>query len=596
MSERTLGAALAARFNGEPRTAIEYRGRAISYSQLSAAAYAIAEKLQQLGVKRGAHVGVLAADASLVVPAALGILAHGSVFALLDPTYPAPHLRDLARDADLACVVAEETLTSVAGDLGSVALIDAGVYASGGSVTCLLEQATQRAVYLYFSSGTTGAPKPILGRADSLLHFVDWEIETLGLGPLRVSQLTFPSHDPYLRDVFTPLVAGGTICIPDSRQVVLSAFELGQWLEQSGVELVHCTPTVFRNLCHGGIAGRAFARLKHVLLAGEPLRGVHVAKWYQAFGDRIRLVNLYGPTETTLAKLYYFVSAADAERAAIPIGRPMTGCRVKVLASPSSECAAGEIGELHIETAYGTLGYHRHPDLNAEVFAPDPAQAMGRPVVYRTGDLVKRLADGNIEFVARKDRQQKVRGKQVDLGTVEDEIVRRTEIEGCIVGVLEGDAGAPDQLVAWYLAARDLDDQALKQRLGQELPRPMIPDLWIRVSSLPTHVNGKVRYAELTARPAPPRDQPAAKDTQARLMALWKELLRSDTIELDDAFMNAGGDSLTIMLLIARLDEEYRYNLTLWQVFDDLTIRKLAGLIDGEAPRSSSEPGPANKS
>ena len=278
MSERTLGAALAARFAGESRTAIDHHGRAISYSQLSSAAHAVAQRLQALDVKRGAHVGVLTEDATLVVPAALGILAQGSVFGLLDPTHPTPYLRDLARDADLACVVCDEKMASVAGELAPVALIDASIYATNGSIAGLLEQATQRAIYVYFSSGTTGTAKPVLGRADSLLHFVDWEIETLGLGAVRVSQLTSPSHDPYLRDIFTPLVAGGTICIPGSRQVVLSASELGEWLDESGVELVHCTPTVFRNLCYGGIAGRAFARLRHVLLAGEPLRGAHVAK------------------------------------------------------------------------------------------------------------------------------------------------------------------------------------------------------------------------------------------------------------------------------------------------------------------------------
>ncbi|HLG54327.1 MAG TPA: non-ribosomal peptide synthetase [Vicinamibacterales bacterium] len=601
MTIRTLGRALAAQFEAEHAVpALEHRGRTIDYTELAFAAYAIADELARLNVKKGAHVGVLVEDGSVIVPAVIGILARGCVFALLDPAHPPSHLRELADASDLTCLFVEDTLFSIAAEAlsnrpVSIRPISAQIFATAGScgsLTTELADTAERALYLYFSSGTSGKQKPILGRADSLLHFLDWEIATLGLdATVRVSQLTSPSHDPYLRDVFTPLVAGGTVCLPDSRHVVLSPFELARWIDHAQIEVVHCTPTVFRNLCNGGLVGRSFERLTHVLIAGEQLRGKHLVAWYEAIGDRVQLVNLYGPTETTLAKLYYFISPSDVDRAAIPIGQPINGTQLRIMATSSEECVTGEIGELYIETASGTLGYYRQPLLNRDVFEPDPAESLNSPVTYKTGDLVRRLDDGNIEFVGRRDRRQKVRGKHTDLGQVEDEIIKRSDVASCVVNVVtDAEGGGPDRLVAYYVARDELRLASLEQQLARDLPASMIPDVWIRVDSLPTNVNGKVDDAELAAlfsvsqsmrSDEGGQDAATERGIEDRLLALWKELLRNDSIGLDDPFMEVGGDSLSIMLLIARLDEEFGYNLALWQVFEQLTIRSLSGLITG---------------
>jgi amino acid adenylation domain-containing protein len=601
---QTLGSILASRFDGERcgATALEHRARSISYREVATAAQSIADVLKHLDVKKGTHVGILADDSSLIVPTMIGLLAHGCVFALLDSAHPPNYLRELADAADLEYLFVEDKLLSLGYDVfrgksGKTLAINEGIYSTSDqpcSVSTLLAQRTEQASYIYFSSGTSGTPKPILGRTDSLMHFVNWEVTVLGLDEtVRVSQLTSPSHDPYLRDVFTPLSVGGTICIPDSRHIVLSPFELGQWLDETGIDLIHCTPTVFRNLCNGGLNGRTFGRLKHVLIAGEQLRGVHLTAWYKAVGDRVKLVNLYGPTETTLAKLHYFISPEDVGRAAIPIGQPINGANARIMATPFRECNVGEIGELYIETAFATMGYYRRPELNREAFDPDPTASLDCPVVYKTGDLVRQLPDGNIEFVGRKDELQKVRGKQIDLGRVEDEIIKRTEIHSCIVSVMASDdAGGTDRLVVYYVADRDIEEKVLKQRLTRDLPKYMTPDVWIRVESLPTHANGKMHGHELATLFSKydsvqglrgVRDPQEGGGTEDYLLTLWRELLRNDSIGLDDPFMEVGGDSLSIMLLIGRLDQECGYNLSLWQIFDSLTVRKLASSIDGVA-------------
>lgn len=595
MSVRGLASVLAGRFEGKSRTAVavEHRDQSISYERLGTATAALADELTRLGIPRGAHVGILADDTALIVPAMIGILANECVAVPLDPAHPPNHLRELVTAAAVDCLVVENAFLTddVRSLVGTVLPVDARIHAAPAgrtSASMLLTRSTEQAFYVYFTSGTSGTPKPVLGRADSLLHFVDWEVTMLGLGnAVRVAQLTSPSHDPFLRDVFTPLVAGGTICLPDRREIVLSPSELGRWLDDAHIEVLHCTPTVFRNLLSGGLADRKLRSLRYVLLAGEQLRGAHLSAWYEVFEDRVALFNLYGPTETTLATLCYPIAPDDVRRSAIPIGRPIPGADVDVIGAAGRECPVGEIGELHIRTRFGTLGYYGRPDLTGCVFEPDPSECADGPVTYRTGDLVTRLADGNLEFVGRRDRQQKVRGKSVDLGRVEDEIIARTDIGSCVASAAD-EEGVADRLVLYYIADHDLDEQRLKRLLARDLPRSMVPDVWIRVDLLPTNTNGKLHDSGLLAlladgdqTPDPgPRVGPT-NDLESGLLDLWRELLRNDAIGVDDAFIDVGGDSLTIMLLIARLDEEYGYELSLWDIFDSLTVRKLASKIDG---------------
>ncbi|WP_029030755.1 non-ribosomal peptide synthetase [Salinarimonas rosea] len=600
----------------EDAPAILARGRTVGRAGLAAAARRIAAGVGS-GAARGAHVGVYARDRAVLIAAALAVLQRGDVFVPLETAHPLPWLATLAETARLDFVLVEHGL---AGGLGEVlgervrALpCTDGLFApevAGGDapldVAALLEAAGARPAYVYFTSGTSGRPKAILGRADSLLHFVRWEIEALRLDAgARVAQLTSPGHDPFLRDVFTPLVAGGAICIPPDPATILSPAALGSWIEEAGITTIHCTPTLFRHLCHGGIAGRRFAALEHVLIAGEVLRGADLAPWYEAFGERIALVNLYGPTETTLAKLAHRITPADVHRDSVPIGHPMDGASVRVMADASRACAADEVGELWIETAFATLGYLGDEAANA-AFDPPPTRAGGRPVGYRTGDLVRRAADGTITFVGRRDDRVKLRGVSVDLREVDAAVVRHAGLRDCAADVAHEGAG-PEILVLHYVADAPVDEAALRRELLARLPRAMVPDVWVRHEALPVNLNGKVDRARLArARDARPVDAPApasalepppagpaepdaaGSDPRSRLLGLWREILRNESVGPADCFVDAGGDSLAIMLLIARLDEDYGYELSLWDVFDDLTVEKLAGLMEAGA-----EPGPA---
>lgn len=608
MKFQTIQSALANCFRQEygDRIAIEHLQSKVSYQQLSAASKALADRLITAGAAKGMHIGVLANNRSIVIAAAAAIFRAGCVFVPLDPAYPVHRLQTLAGTADLSHIILEDGLPAELKEAWNhepvkTLAADSAIFNITVTGTCEFNHDIYHdhdPIYLYFTSGTTGQPKPIVGRNIGLMHFIDWEINAFCFEPgVRVSQLTSPCHDPYLRDVFTTLAAGGTICIPDDRNTILSPFEFKYWVNRSAVNIIHCTPTMFRNLCNGGLSPSDFPELRWVLLAGERLLAKDLRAWYQTFGDRINLVNLYGPTETTLAKLSYRISPVDLDKTFIPIGKPIKDTFVHILDAQMQECHADEPGELYINTPFRSLGYYKNESLNQEAFVPDPYNREEGNVLYRTGDFVRVLPDKNIVFIGRKDRQVKVRGKRLELAEIENELLTNPEITSCMVYLLNGENHDENgSIVAYYTSAKNFSKNELSSYLNKTLPDYMLPQYYVKVHSFPMNVNGKIDVASLPDPQKTPHNKADAIKTETltdiesstcgneieeKLLRIWKEILNKDDIGLQDVFMRAGGDSLGIMQLINSVNTEFEFELTLWQIFDDLTIEKLATYIKG---------------
>lgn len=604
MKFQTIQSALSHCFGEEhgKRIAIEHLEQKISCGQLAAASRSLADRLRAEGAAKNTHIGVLANNRSLVIAAAVAIFRAGGVFVPFDPAYPPQRLKTLAHTADISHIILEDSLSAAAWADEPTKIVPIGndifsTTTANASQPGIESYHINDPIYLYFTSGTTGQPKPIIGRNIGLMHFIDWEINAFGFEPgVRVSQLTSPCHDPYLRDVFTTLAAGGTICIPDDKNTLLSPFEFRQWINRSAVNIIHCTPTMFRNLCNGGLSATDFPQLRWVLLAGERLLAKDLKLWYETFGDRINLVNLYGPTETTLAKLSYRISPTDLEKTFIPIGKPIKDTAVHILDEQLQECNADEAGELYIHTPFRSLGYYKNESLNREAFVPDPYNREEGNVLYRTGDFVRLLPDENIVFIERRDRQVKLRGKRLELAEIENELLTNPEINSCMVHFFTNENHEEQgSLVAYYTGAKNFSKDELSSYLNERLPDYMLPQYYVQVQSFPMNVNGKVDVAGL---PDPLNNIPnktdasetgtitenqsnAAGEIEEKLLHIWKEILNKDEVGLQDIFMRIGGDSLGIMQLINRVHTEFEFELTLWQIFDDLTIEKLATYIKG---------------
>ncbi|HYW07055.1 MAG TPA: AMP-binding protein, partial [Longimicrobium sp.] len=440
--------------------------------------------------------------------------------------------------------------------------------------------------YIYFTSGSTGAPKGIAGRHRGVHHFVLWEAGKLELGAgVRVSQLTTPSFDAFLRDVFVPLSVAGTVCAPPSREVVMDARRLVDWVHEARVEVLHCVPSLFRTVVNEATDPALFPALRWVLLAGEPLLPADVKRWSSVFGERIRLGNLYGPSETTMVKFFYPVTPADGDRRFVPVGRPIEGAAAVVVDTRGRACAPGTIGEILIRTPYRSLGYYRRPDLTAEVFVPNPLGSDPADLVYRTGDFGRVLEGGDFEFLGRRDAQVKIRGVRVEVQEVESLLRSHPEVGD--VAVVDRDDGEGNKILCAYVVSPG-EVEPLRDFVAARLPETMVPSVFMAVAELPRTLNGKVDRKALPAPGELRRGERLLPRTpvEEALAGIWREVLGSGEVDVRDHFFRVGGHSLMATRVMARVRDVFGVEMPLREFFDAPTLEGLAGRVErlrGEA-------------
>src|SRR5215213_7625889 len=557
------------------RVAIECGSHQITYRDLEEDSNRLANLLLSEGATRGSVVAIMADDSVHVTRAMIAVLKAGCAFAPLDPRLPANRLKAmLAQIEPPLCIAENDDFDS---EMKRISFDDAKHSATSKPN---IESDPDQLCSIYFSSGSTGTPKAIAGRLKGISHFVSWETKALGLEEgVRVSQLTSPLWDAFLRDVFVPLSLGGTVCVPESRDLKLDARALADWIDASRVNVVHCVPSLFRALINAGLDSDHFQSLRYVLLAGEPLLPADVGRWTNVFGERIRLVNLYGATETTMTKLCYFVNASDKQRRSIPIGKPMPGVAAVVVDAHGGACLPGEVGEILIRTPYRSLGYYNQPELTAEVFVPNPLSRDPKVIVHRTGDYGRLLDDGNLEFVGRKDHQVKIRGARVELAEVEN-VLRSHEAVRDVAVIDREDAIGNKYLCAYVVG--EVESGALKQHVAQLLPEFMMPSAFIPLPALPRNINGKLHRNALPGPSADcvyvaPRNQ-----LEEEVSAIWAGVLGLERVGIHDNFFTLGGHSLLATQVISRVRMMVGAEVPLRRFFENPTVAGLSAFVQAE--------------
>ncbi|HEX8149205.1 MAG TPA: amino acid adenylation domain-containing protein [Pyrinomonadaceae bacterium] len=578
------------------RVAVERGDLALTYAELEGRANGLANFLLAGGAGKGTVVAVLTPDVLTIITALVGTLKAGCVFVPLDPDIPGQRLGAMAAEVSPSWFVTHPSLAPLAAGLagGGADLL----FMEGAEATAPPEGAGGRAAeefaarfdparpavsyepddvaYVYFTSGSTGRPKGIAGRLKGIDHFINWEVKTFGLGEgTRVSQLTSPSFDAFLRDIFTPLRAGGTVCVPESRDMIPDAARLVAWLDGSRVNLVHCVPSLFRAVVNQPLRPEHFPALRYVLTSGEPLLPADVRRWYEVFGERVQLVNLYGPTETTMTKFFHLVTPSDAGRRSIPIGKPMEGARALVLDARGRACLPGAVGEIYIRTPYRTHGYYNQPELTREVFVPNPFSDNPADLIYKTGDLGRVDEDGNFEFIGRKDQQVKVRGVRIELKEVEDALRRHDSVADVAV-IDRDDPDGTKYLCAYVVTGGAADGPELKEFLSHHLPSYMVPTTFVRMDELPRTISGKV---DRKALPTPGEQRGAAHQYVAPrtpleevLAGIWSSVIGIETVGVNDNFFDLGGHSLLATQLLARVNRALGVELPLRSLFEAPTV------------------------
>ncbi|HKH43956.1 MAG TPA: amino acid adenylation domain-containing protein, partial [Thermoanaerobaculia bacterium] len=545
----------------------------------------------------GPVVAVCGPRSPELIASLYGAFLSGGVLLTLDRKLPAARLRLMMKVAKPACLVYVGDVLPEDGwlwelrELESLAIVSVPVASGVRPEPVPAEPATVFAdprpddpAYIFFTSGTTGRPKAVLGRHKGLSHFLTWQRETFGVGPGdRAAQLTGLSFDVVLRDIFLPLTSGATLYVPDEAE--MSPERILPWLAERAITVLHTVPSLAGAWLGGVAPGFSSDALRLTFFAGEPLVDQVVERWRAVF-PRTEVVNLYGPTETTLAKCFYTVPDPPALRIQ-PVGAPLPQTQALVLAGTTSPaggllCGIGEVGEIVLRTPFRSLGYLNNPEENQLRFRPNPFREDTGDLLYFTGDRGRYRLDGTLEILGRLDTQVKIRGVRIEPAEIQVCLGRHEAVSESAVVLREVQPG--DHRLVAYVVPRPgavWDPEALRRHLRLELPEVMIPAAFVALDALPLTPNGKLDSRALPV-PVLSGGEPGALHTpvQEITAGLWAELLGLAHVGPDDNFFELGGHSLIGARLIWRLREALGVDLPLRVLFEAPTLAALAAEIE----------------
>lgn len=582
-----------------------------SYGELGTQAAAVARLLVAEGCNSGDVVAVVGPRSFGLIAGMLGAWLSGGILLSLDLNLP-PMRRQVMLDEAVAkwIISAGEiapTERAVWQERGircfdiddQRGVVDDPTAVPTGTEVALPPVAADQPAYIFFTSGTTNVPKGVLGVHKGLSHFLHWQRTTFAIGPGdRAAQLTGLSFDVVLRDIFTPLTSGATLYLPDEH--LLGSGRILNWLQEKEITLLHTVPGIVQTWLIDAPTGVTLERLRWVFFAGEPLSNALVEIWRKSFGHTTGIINLYGPTETTLAKLFYRVPAT-VQPGVQPVGTPMPQTQALILRREEQQqarqlCGIGELGEIVIRTPFHSLGYINASSEQQKRFAPNPFRDDPTDLVYYTGDLGRYRLDGSIDILGRMDDQIKIRGVRIELGELNAALLAHPLVKSGVV-VARRDERKEYLLAAYVVPAKEaqLGAADLRRYLAERFPAAMVPSAYVFLDALPLNANGKVDRRALpevaatveneTRSAAQPQDL-----TEARLLKIWQKLLNTTQIGVEDDFFALGGHSLLVVRMLAQIYETFQVHLPLTSLFEQATIKHLAGLInaqDGPVPWSS---------
>jgi amino acid adenylation domain-containing protein len=435
--------------------------------------------------------------------------------------------------------------------------------------------------YVIYTSGSTGRPKGVLVQHGSLANLLAAARESFGVRPGDVMPaLASFAFDIWLFEALLPLASGAAVRIV-ARERILDPRALAE--EIADATLLHAVPALMRQVAQAERDAPRLGRLRRAFVGGDLVPADLLAEMSEALPSAETSV-LYGPTEGTILASTHTVPE-DGMVEGHPIGRPFGNVRLYVCDALGGPQPVGVPGELLIGGAGVARGYHGRPELTAAQFVPDPFSAEPGARLYRTGDRVRRRADGSLEFVGRVDGQVKIRGFRIEPGEVEAALRRQEGVDDCVV-VAREDRPGDRRLVAYLVGPADAE--ALRERLRRELPEYMVPAAFVALERLPLTPNGKLDRRALPAPEQKARDVSASlprNELEERVAAAWREVLGVGEIGVDDNFFDLGGNSLLLARVFARL-REVRGDLRIVDLFRHTTVEALAAHLGAaEAPR-----------
>jgi amino acid adenylation domain-containing protein len=554
-------------------------GRSLTYQELDVQSNRLAHYLRSLGVGPEVLVGVCLERSVDLLVSLLGVHKAGGAYVPLDPAYPRERLGFMLGDAKAAVLLTQRSLLGILpSHTAQVVCVDERTWNMAGHDDAPVSGVTpNHLAYVIYTSGSTGKPKGVQIPHQAMVNFLCSFRREPGMSATDVLlAVTTLSFDIAVLELFLPLMVGARVVIAP-RDVASDGERLAAALADCSANVMQATPVTWRLLLAAGWQAPKGFRM---LCGGEALDRELAGQLCAAEGE---LWNVYGPTETTVwSAVHKIHTAADS----VSIGRPIANTQIYILDTHLQPTPIGVPGEMFIGGDGLARGYLHRADLTAERFVDHPFSENSGDRLYRTGDRVRYLANGNIEFQGRLDRQIKIRGFRVELPEIETILLQHPAVREAAVTVI-GDVASGQRLAA-YLAPRDdqpLDPREVKRYLGGKLPDYMIPAVFVLLEALPRTPNGKVDRNALPAPVAQTADSSIGEGapragSEEVVAGLWAEVLHLERVGRNENFFDLGGHSLLATQLVSRIRQTLSIDLPLRTLFEAPTVAELAVRIE----------------
>lgn len=562
-------------------TALVFENRKLTYRELNEKSNQFARLLIDRRVECGDNVGLIAHRGFEMIIAMLAILKAGAAYVPIDPEYPRSRQEYIASNSRVSAVVADRDYYPA---FDNMIVIDYLGMENYSQTNLNVEKDSGELAYIIYTSGSTGLPKGVMIEHHSAVNLISWvnrEFDVSGNDSLLF--LTSMCFDLSVYDIFGILSSGGRIVIAEKEQVK-NPDELRRLLKEERITFWDSVPSTMKyviDALEDGNTGCVLEDLRLVFLSGDWIP-VKLPEKIGMHFPNARVISLGGATEGTVWSIYYPVNEVDEFQTSIPYGKPIDNNFFYILDDERNIVPCGVAGELYIGGVGVARGYANDEERTKASFVEDRFFNSEGGRMYKTGDLGRLLADGNIEFLGRKDHQVKIRGYRVELGEIESHLLKNVAIKEAIV-VDRTDSSGNKYLCAYLVSDRELTGAELREYLAGELPDYMIPVYFIRLEKLPLTTNGKI---DRKALPEPAQDiitgnryTKPENDMERRLCDIWQEVLGLDRIGTTDDFFEIGGHSLKITALASRLRKQLGTEVPLREFFRLTTIRELATYI-----------------
>lgn len=562
----------------------------LTYQELNRRADLLAHRLQQLGVEPGTFIAMCMERAIEIIVAMLGILKVGGVYVPLDPAYPQDRLMLMLEDTNAPVLLTQSSLVDrLPVQQAQVLCLDAGWGADTqiDQVPLPCHVTSSSLAYINYTSGSTGRPKGVAIPHRGVLRLVfggnyaqlDAHQNILQLAPISFDAATF--------EIWGALLHGGQ-CVLFPGNGIPDPKVLGEVIRNNKVSTLWLTAALFNTIV--AEAPEALVGVRELLTGGEALSVAHIRKALELLPET-QLINGYGPTESTTFTCCYRIPRQLDEITSIPIGRPIANTQVYILDSDLQLVPVGVPGELYIGGDGLAQGYLNRPELTEERFIPNPFCPEPTARLYKTGDLVRYLPDGNIEFIGRKDNQIKIRGYRIELGEIEAILGQHDSVRDVVV-IMREDTPGDKRLVGYVTPEKlPLDESQLKDYLKQLLPDYMVPAAIVVLDKIPLTPNGK---ADRRALPIPAKSRETKEfvapntATEKLLAEIWCAVLGLDRVGIQDNFFDLGGTSILGLQAIARVQKQFGADLKVVKLYQYPTVHSLAKYLgQGEEEQRS---------